>query len=74
MVERSGGDITRGEAQVGQRVRGVLRELVAERDQLGAELDAGDFGAGAEVGGNREGEVAFATTHVGDADKLRVES
>ncbi len=62
--ESDGGDVARDEAEVGQLA--FLGESVAEIDQRGAGLDAGHIGAAAEVGGEREGEVAFAATHVGD--------
>ncbi len=73
VVERGGGDVTGRKAQVrGESV--VAGEVVAESDQLGTEFDAGDLGARAQMGGERESEVALARTHVGDAEGVSVES
>lgn len=75
-AERGIGDRAGGEREaVGELV--LAREAVAEVDELGAELEAADKGAGPEEMGEGEREVAFAGAGVDDAEEgwrgLRVE-
>lgn len=61
-----GGDLAGGEGQIGQRVRPGFP--VARLHERGTAFDSGDVGPITEQVRRGEGEVAFATAHVGDAE------